>query len=50
MDYIYDWKLIYRNKHEILDFVNAIPEEAICNIQVIEEPLGINYFLKIDKN
>ena len=50
MDYIYDWKLIYRNKHEILDFANAIPEAAICNIQVIEEPLGINYFLKIDKN
>jgi len=50
MEYIYDWKLIYRNKHEMLDFARDIPEWAIRNIQVIEEPLGINYFLRIDKN
>ncbi len=50
MDYIYDWKLIYRDKHNMLDFARTIPEQAIKNIQVIEEPLGINYFLKIDKN
>jgi hypothetical protein len=34
----------------VLDFARAIPELAIKSTQVIEEPLGINYFLEIDKN
>jgi extracellular factor (EF) 3-hydroxypalmitic acid methyl ester biosynthesis protein len=49
MEYIYDWILIYRNKEEMLKLANAIPAKKISNIQVLEEPLGINYFLKITK-
>jgi hypothetical protein len=49
MEYICDWILIHRTHQEILDFARTIPERQIRNIEVLEEPLGINYFLKIDK-
>ena len=49
MEYIFDWCLIYRDKKDMLEFARAIPEGAIEEIQIIEESLGINYFLKIDK-
>ena len=49
MDYVYEWHLIYRTKQEMLDFARAIPEVEIETIDIIEEPLGINYFLKIKK-
>ena len=49
MEYIFDWKLTYRTKDELTNFARTIPEKEIENIQVIEESLGINYFLKIDK-
>jgi len=50
MAYIYDWQLIHRDKHDMMEFARTIDELDIKDIQVIEEPLGINYFLKIDKN
>jgi len=50
MAYIYDWQLLYRDKHDMMEFARTIDEHDIKDIQVIEEPLGINYFLKIDKN
>ena len=50
MEYVYDWRLIYRNKFDMFDFSRSISENDIKNIQIIEEPTGINYFLKIDKN
>lgn len=50
MAYIYDWQLIHRNKHDMMEFARTIDELNIKDIQVIEEPSGINYFLKIDKN
>ncbi|RLB42617.1 MAG: hypothetical protein DRH12_05190 [Deltaproteobacteria bacterium] len=49
MDYIYEWHLIYRTKEEMLDFARAIPEGQIEDIEIVEEPLGINYFLRIKK-
>jgi len=49
MDYVYDWRLIYRNKEEMLALARSIPAKQIRNIQIDEEPLGINYFLKIEK-
>jgi len=49
MEYIYDWQLIYRNKDEILRFARSIPQDQIKTIEVLQEPLGINYFLKIEK-
>lgn len=49
MEFVFDWILIYRNKQEMMDFARSIPEGDIRNITVLEEPLGINYFLKIDK-
>jgi hypothetical protein len=49
MEYIYDWQLIYRGKYDMLDLARAIPVKQIENIEIVEEPLGINYFLKIDK-
>lgn len=50
MEFIYDWELIYRNKYDMFDFARTIAEVDIKDIQIIEEPMGINYFLKIDKN
>ncbi len=49
MEYIYDWHLIYRSEQEMLDVARSIPEREIRNIHIDEEPLGINYFLKIEK-
>jgi extracellular factor (EF) 3-hydroxypalmitic acid methyl ester biosynthesis protein len=49
MEYICDWHLIYRTKHEMLDFARSIPEQEIRHMEILQEPLGINYFLKIDK-
>lgn len=49
MEYICDWTLIYRTYQEMLVFARTIPEKEIKNMEVLEEPLGINYFLKIDK-
>jgi extracellular factor (EF) 3-hydroxypalmitic acid methyl ester biosynthesis protein len=49
MEYIYDWNLIYRNQDEIFDFVRDIPKQQIQTMEILEEPLGINYFLKVVK-
>jgi extracellular factor (EF) 3-hydroxypalmitic acid methyl ester biosynthesis protein len=49
MEYIYDWNLIYRNKEEIFDFVRDVPKDQIQDMALLEEPLGINFFLKIIK-
>jgi extracellular factor (EF) 3-hydroxypalmitic acid methyl ester biosynthesis protein len=49
MEYVYDWHLIYRDKQDMLDFARDIPEKEISDIQIVEEPLGINQFLKIEK-
>ncbi len=49
MEYIYDWNLIYRNKDEVFDFVRDVPKQQIQEMELMEEPLGINYFLKIVK-
>ena len=49
MEYIYDWQLIYRHKYEMLEFARAIDPQEIKSINIFEEPLGINYFLKIEK-
>jgi extracellular factor (EF) 3-hydroxypalmitic acid methyl ester biosynthesis protein len=49
MEYVYEWFLIYRTKQEMLDFARSIPEREIISMEILEEPLGINYFLKIDK-
>ena len=49
MDYVCEWKLIYRTKDEMFDFARGIPPQQIKNMEVLQEPLGINYFLKIEK-
>ncbi|MGB5217952.1 MAG: hypothetical protein WBN66_06605 [Smithella sp.] len=49
MDNVCEWKLIYRTKEEMFDFARGIPPQQIKNIEVLQEPLGINYFLKIEK-
>jgi len=49
MEYIYDWQLIYRDEHEMVNMARKIPERKIKNIRIIKEPTGINYFLKIEK-
>jgi len=49
MEYIYDWKLIYREESEMYEFLRAIPKNEIKDVQLITEPAGINYFLKIVK-
>jgi SAM-dependent methyltransferase len=50
MEYIYDWNLIYRSKEEMFDFTRSIPENRIKEMNILDEPLGINYFLRIVKN
>jgi SAM-dependent methyltransferase len=50
MEYIYDWQIIHRNRYDMFDFVRTISKNDIKDIRIIEEPMGINYFLKIDKN
>jgi extracellular factor (EF) 3-hydroxypalmitic acid methyl ester biosynthesis protein len=49
MEFVVDWQLIYRKREEMFAFARSIPEREIKSMEVLEEPLGINYFLKIDK-
>lgn len=49
MEYLYDWVLIYRDESEMYGLADSIPESEIAHITLIQEPLGINYFLKIEK-
>jgi extracellular factor (EF) 3-hydroxypalmitic acid methyl ester biosynthesis protein len=49
MEFVVDWQLFHRSEEEMFQFAQAIPERAIENMEVVEEPLGINYFLKILK-
>jgi len=49
MEYICDWNLIYRSREDMLDFARSIPENKIKEMKILEEGLGINYFLKIVK-
>ena len=49
MEYIYDWQLLHRDKTEVYEFARAIPTEDIDTIDIVEDPLKINYFLKINK-
>ena len=50
MEYVYDWQLIYRDRVDLMEFARSIDETEIKSIEIIEEPLGINYFLKIERN
>jgi hypothetical protein len=50
MEYVYDWQLNYRDQVDLMEFTRTIDKSEIKNIEVVEEPLGINYFLKIEKN
>lgn len=49
IEYIYNWQLIYRDEKEMFEFARAISERHIALMTIEQEPLGINYFLKIDK-
>lgn len=49
MEYLYDWVLIYRDEKEMYQLADGIPEADIAEMTLLEEPLGINYFLKIVK-
>ncbi len=49
MNCICDWYLIHRSEHEVIDFANGIPQNQIEKLEVITEPSGVNYFLKIEK-
>ena len=49
MEYVYDWQLIYRDREDVLEFARSIDDKKIKSIDIIEEPLGINYFLKVQK-
>lgn len=49
MEYFQNWQLIYRNKNEMMEFINAINESEIADAQILMEPERINYFLKIVK-
>jgi hypothetical protein len=49
MEFVVDWQLIYRTKEEMFAFARSIPEREIKSMEVLEEPLGINYFLRIEK-
>jgi extracellular factor (EF) 3-hydroxypalmitic acid methyl ester biosynthesis protein len=49
MEYVYDWQLIHRDKEDIFEFARAIPKEDIDSMHIVEDPLKINYFLKINK-
>ena len=50
MEYVYDWNLIYRSKEDMLDFARSIPRDMVREMKILDESLGINYFLKIVKN
>ena len=49
MELLYDWVLIYRDENEMYRLAEGIPENEIAEMTLLEEPLGINYFLKIVK-
>ena len=49
MEYIFDWQLIHRDRHDIMEFARSIDSDQIKKVEIIEEPLGINYLLKITK-
>jgi len=49
MNCICDWYLIHRSEQEVIDFANKIPFHQIKNLEVVTEPSGVNYFLKIEK-
>ena len=49
MEYIYDWNLFYRTREEMIEFASNLPKHKIRKIEVLKEPLGINYLLKIEK-
>jgi len=47
MEMLYDWVLIYRDEKHMYRLADGIPEAEIAEMTLLEEPLGINYFLKI---
>ena len=49
MEYIFDWQLIHRDQHEVMEFARSIDTDHIKQTEIIDEPLGINYLLKITK-
>ncbi|OQY11022.1 MAG: hypothetical protein B6I30_07785 [Desulfobacteraceae bacterium 4572_187] len=49
MELLYDWILIYRDEKEMYGLADGITEGEIAEVTLLEEPLGINYFLKIVK-
>jgi len=44
-----DWYLIHRTEAEVIEFASTINPNEIKSMEVVTEPLGINYFLKIEK-
>ncbi len=49
MNCLCDWYLIHRTEQEVIDFASGIPKEQIGKLEVVTEPSGVNYFLKIEK-
>ena len=49
MEFICNWKLIYRTREEIIAFCEGIPEPEIKDLEIVMEPAGVNYFIKIRK-
>jgi SAM-dependent methyltransferase len=49
MEFVYDWQLIHRDEQQMYVFAQGISQSQIKSMEVLAEPLGINYFLKIDK-
>jgi SAM-dependent methyltransferase len=49
MEYVLDWQLIYRNKEDMFDFSRSIPENMIKEMKILDEPSGIQHFLKVVK-
>ncbi len=49
MEYLYDWVLTHRDEKEMYRLAGGIPDADMEEMTLLEEPLGINYFLKIVK-
>jgi extracellular factor (EF) 3-hydroxypalmitic acid methyl ester biosynthesis protein len=49
MEYVLDWQLIYRNKEDMFDFARSIPENTIKEMEILNEPSGVQHFLKVIK-
>ncbi len=50
MEYICDWNLIYRDKKQMMDFTQTIPDDQMAGKPtIVSEPMGLNYFLIIEK-